>query len=77
MNRDRLHAHILVEMRKHRTNMRLNFPKIKVDVQMMTELPHQPYFNAQLIPRLQLFEELQNKIRIYGNKFNQLNNINQ
>ena len=59
-------------MRKHKTNMRLNFPKIKTNVQIITELPYTPYFNAQLILKLQLFEELQNKIRIYNNKFNNI-----
>ena len=55
--------------------MRLNFPKIREDIQILTELSHKPYLNCQLIPRLQSFDELRTQIRIYGNKFNQLKNI--
>ena len=74
MNRDRIHAHILLAFRKHKTNIKLNFAKIKADVKHLSDLPS-IYFNCQLVQNITTFEEIRNRIQVYGEKFNLLQNI--
>ena len=50
MNHDRLYTHILIGIHKYRTNIRLNFLKIKVDIHTTMGILSPPRTSSYYFP---------------------------
>ena len=68
-SRNLIHSHVLLAFRKHKTELQLDYRKIKGAVKELAELNHFPYLNSQLIRNLTTWDDLKNRILEYGEKY--------
>ena len=64
-----IHSHCLISFLRHRSQLQMDYRKIKQDVKDKANLPHLPYLNSKLIRNLTTFEDLKNQFVEYGEKF--------
>lgn len=67
-NTNKIHSHVFIAFRKHKTNLSLDYGKIRSHVKDQCELPGSPYVECRLLRSLQTYEEMKQSVLDYVSK---------